>query len=431
MKELLKTIIIESQEQKWPDVKPRKLIIPENIPLIVSLIGPRRSGKTYLLYAVIKQLIEKGIPKRNILYINFEDERLNLQTADLDLILQSYYELYPDLKPEDCFFFFDEIQNITGWEKFIRRIFDTISKKIFITGSNAKLLSTEIATSLRGRTITYTVYPLNLEEYLQFKNVDYDFHQSQKKAGLISQTSEFLKNGGFPDIINFENDIRLKTLQSYFNTMIYRDIIERYKVMDAVLLKFFIKKIYASIGKPLSINKIYHDLRSMNYKVSNNYLYDFVDYCNTVFLGISVPKFHFSEIKQEKADKKVYSIDTGLLSAIEFSMSENNGKLLENMVLLEFIKSGYDVFYFKEKYECDFIVKKENNFLPVQVSYFLENGKTKERKIRGLVEACNKINVKRGVIITFDQKEVFEYQDIKIEVIPVYQYFLNIKQTDK
>ena len=427
MKDILKSIIKESQGKKLPDIKPRKLQLPVNLPLIVSLIGARRSGKTYLLYSVIKQLVENGISRKNIIYLNFEDERLNMQTSDLDLILQSYYELYPEIKPDDCYFLFDEIQNIENWEKFVRRIFDTQSKNIFITGSNSKLLSTDIATSLRGRTVTYTVFPLSLNEYLQFKNIDIDLYHPQKKARLINHTVHFINNGGFPEVVNFVNDIRLRVLQSYFNTMIYRDIIERYKVSDAVMLKYFIKKIFANIGKPLSINKIYNDLRSMNYKVSNNYLYDFEDYCNTVFLSISVPKFHFSEIKQEKADKKVYSIDTGLLSAIEFSTSKNNGKLLENMVFLEFIKSDYHVYYFKEKYECDFIVKKENKFFPVQVSYFLENDKTKEREIRGLVEACNKINVKDGVIITYDQKEEFEHKGIKIKVIPVYQYFLENK----
>ena len=427
MKDMLKSIIKELQVKKLPDINPRKLQIPVNLPLIVSLIGARRSGKTYLLYSVIKQLIESGISRKNIIYLNFEDERLILQTSDLDFILQSYYELYPDIKLEECYFLFDEIQNIEGWEKFVRRIFDTQSKNIFITGSNSKLLSTEIATSLRGRTVTYTVFPLCLNEYLQFKNIDIDLYHPQKKAKLINYTARFINNGGFPEVINFEDDIRLRVLQNYFNTMIYRDIIERYKVSDAVMLKYFIKKIYAGIGKPLSINKIYNDLRSMNYKVSNNYLYDFEDYCNTVFMGISVPKFHFSEIKQEKADKKVYSIDTGLLSAIEFSTSKNNGKLLENMVLLEFVKLGYNVFYFKEKYECDFIVKKENKLLPIQVSYFLENDKTKEREIRGLIEACNKINIKEGIIITFDQKEEFEQQGINIKVIPVYQYFLEKK----
>jgi len=252
------------------------------------------------------------------------------------------------------------------------------------------------------------------------------FHP-QKKARLIYYTAQFIKNGGFPEVVNFDHDIRLRVLQNYFNTMIYRDIVERYKVSDAIMLKFFIKKIFAGIGKPLSINKIYNDLRSMNYKVSNNYLYDFEEYCNNVFLGITVTKFNFSEIKQEKADKKVYSIDTGLLSAIEFSISENKGKLLENMVLLELVKSGYEAFYFKEKYECDFIVKKQNKLFPVQVSCFLENDKTKEREIRGLVEACNKINVKEGIIITFDQKDEFEQQGINIKLIPVYQYFLENK----
>lgn len=424
MKDIIKAIIIELQGGKLPVIKPRKLQIPVNLPLIVSLIGARRSGKTYLLYSVIQKLIDSGVPGKKIVYLNFEDERLNLQTSDLDLILQSFYELYPDNILSDCYFLFDEIQNIEGWEKFVRRIFDTLSKNIFITGSNSKLLSTEIATSLRGRTVAYTVFPLCLEEYLQFKGISIDWYHSQKRANLIHHTMQFITQGGFPEVINFDNDIRLKVLQSYFNTMIYRDIIERYKVSDPTILKFFIKKIFAGIGKPLSINKIYNELRSLGYKVSNNYLYNFEEYCFTVFLGISVPKFNFSEIKQEKADKKVYSIDTGLLSSVEFSMSENKGKLLENAVLLELVKLGYTVFYFKEKYECDFIIKKENRLFPIQVSWYLENDKTKEREIRGLIEACNKVDATEGIIITFDQKDEFQQQGINIKLIPVYQYFL-------
>jgi len=246
MKDLFKSVIKESQEREISDIKKRLLIIPVNLPLIVSLIGARRSGKTYLLYSIIKQLVESGIPRKNILYLNFEDERLNLQTSDLDIILQAYCELYPEIKLNECYFLFDEIQNVDGWEKFVRRIFDTQTKNIFITGSNSKLLSSEIATSLRGRTITYTVYPLSLTEYLQFKNIDIDLIHPQKKAKLIYHTSRFIYNGGFPEVINFDHEIRLNVLQSYFNTMIYRDIIERYKVSDAVMLKFFIKKILNS-----------------------------------------------------------------------------------------------------------------------------------------------------------------------------------------
>ncbi|MFH1936634.1 MAG: DUF4143 domain-containing protein, partial [Bacteroidota bacterium] len=204
------------------------------------------------------------------------------------------------------------------------------------------------------------MYPLSLEEYLWFKEIPADLIHPQKRAAVVHHTLQFLKEGGFPEVINKEPDIRLQVLQSYFNTMIFRDIIERYNVPDARILKFFLKKLFSGIGKPLSVNRIYNDLKSMGYKVSNNYLYDFETYCYTVFLGHSIPKFSFSEIRQEKSDKKAYCIDTGLLSAVEYAFSENNGKLLENMVLMELVKAGWQITYFKEKYECDFIVKKEN-----------------------------------------------------------------------
>jgi predicted AAA+ superfamily ATPase len=423
MKETLKTIIREQQEKTLPEIKPRKLEIPVQVPVIISLIGARRCGKTYLLYAAIQKLLKTGIPQKNIVYFNFEDERLNLQAEQLDLILQSFYELYPETPASDCFFFFDEIQNVDGWEKFVRRMFDNVSKNIFITGSNSKLLSTEIATSLRGRTLTYTVFPLSLNEYFDFRAIDHDIYRPQKKALLISETVLFIRNGGFPEPVNFETGMRTILLQAYFNTMIYRDIVERYKISDPAMLKFFVKKIVSGIGKPLSINKIYNDLRSLGYKVSNNYLYNFLDYCNTIFLTIPVARFHFSEIKQEKSDKKIYCIDTGLLSSIEFSVSQNNGKLFENMVLLEFIKAGVRVFYYKDNYECDFIIQINENLYPIQVTYNFTDVNTKKREIRGLIEACKAINVSEGTIITLDQKTDFVENNIHIKVIPVYEFF--------
>ena len=424
MKDVLKTIIVESQEKKLVEIQSRDIEIPINTKLIVSLIGPRRSGKTYLLHSVYQQLIENGINRNQLIYINFEDERLTMQTTDLDLILQSYLELYPENLLENCYFFFDEIQNIDGWEKFIRRVFDNLCKNIFVTGSNAKLLSTEIATSLRGRTISYTVLPLSLKEYLRFKNVRVSLFNTQKKAALLSHIKEFILNGGFPEVINFEKDTRLRVLQSYFNTMIYRDIIERYKITDPLILKYFIKKMFAGIGKPMSINKIYNDLRSQGYKVSNNVLYNFDDYCKTIFLSISIPKFDFSEIKQAKSEKKTYAIDTGLLASIEFSFSENLGKLFENAILLEFLKQGKEMFYFMDKVECDFIVKDKDVLYPFQVSYMIENSETKERELKGLVAACEKLGVTEGTIITFDEKEELLYKGITIKIIPMYEYFL-------
>jgi len=425
MKAKIKDIILENQNIEFPHTILRDIIIPLDLDIIISIIGARRSGKTYILYQKIAELIKLGINKEQILFLNFEDERLTLNVENLDQIIQAYTELYPENNIKDTYFFFDEIQNVKGWEKFVRRIFDTKSRHIFITGSNSKLLSTEIATELRGRTVTYTVYPLSLSEYLDFNKVEKTLYPQKNKSKVIHYTQKFLKEGGFPENIFFDKQIQLRILQQYFNVMIFRDIVERYKISNIETLKFFIKKIFAGITKPFSINKAYNDLKSLGYKISNKYLYEYIDYCNSVFISQSINKFDFSEIKQAKSDKKTYIIDNGLLSAIEFSVSENNGKLLENMVAMEFLKAGKEIFYFKHKKECDFIVKEKNNFLPVQVAYEINNNETKQRELKGLIEACNYLRVNKGIIITFDTEEKFIHKNIEVSVIPVYKYFLN------
>ena len=424
MKEQIKDIIIEYQQFDFPSAKPREIDIPTDLNIITTLIGARRSGKTYILYNLINNLVTSGILKEQIVFLNLEDERLNLNSNNLDLILQAYSELYPYNNLKDVYFFFDEIQNIKGWQKFIRRIFDTKSRHIFITGSNSKLLSTEIATELRGRTISYRIYPLSFSEYLSFNNVKKELHPQQSRSKLIHYAEKFLFTGGFPETVFLKDKIRIRILQEYFNTMIFRDIVERYNVSNTEVLKFFIKKVFAGVTKPFSINKTYNELRSMGYKISNKYLYDFFDYCNTVFISQSISRFDFSEIKQAKSDKKAYIIDTGLLSSIEFSVSHNKGKLLENMALMEFIKAGKEVFYFKDKSECDFIVNTNGDFNPVQVSYDISNSETRERELRGLAAACKFLKKKRGTIITFDQKEHITYKTIQVDVIPAYEYFL-------
>ena len=392
--------------------------------MIVSLIGARRSGKTYQLYHLIEQLKREGVSLELIVFINFEDERLNLTVADLDLILQAHQELYPHLESKNVYYFFDEIQNITGWERFVRRLYDTRSKKIFITGSNSKLLSSEIATELRGRTISYTVYPFSFSEFVKAKNGPVNLHKSSDRSKMINLAEEFLFGGGFPELIRFESKVlKTKILQQYFNVMIYRDIIERYSISNPEVLKFFIKKIFSAITVPLSVNKAYNDLKSMGYKISNKYLYEYLDYCNAVFLTQSINRFNFSEIKQSKSDKKTYVIDNGLLAAIDFTVSLNRGKLLENMVAMEFLKREMEIFYFKDIHECDFIVKENNSLLPVQVAYSIKDEATRVREIRGIQAACKSLNLTNGIIITFDEEDIISTPTSEIEVIPFYQYF--------
>ncbi len=426
MKQLIKEIILENQHMKIPMMVDRKHEIPLDLSVIVSLVGPRRSGKSWLLYRTMLQLEQRGVSRKYMLFVNFEDERLMLQKQDLDLIIQAYNELYPEIEMEEVYLFFDQIQNIQGWEKFIRRVYDTRSRRLFITGSNARLLSKEIATALRGRSISINVLPFSFQEYLIALGIERSYSTQKQRSTLIHYMEQFMQHGGFPETIGMPDPYRNRLLQEYFNVMMFRDIVERYQVTNIETLRFFIKKIFAGVTKPFSVNKAYNDLKSMGYKISNKYLYDYLQHCNDVYLCQSVSKYDHSEIKQAKSEQKVYTIDTGLLAAVEFSISKNQGKLFENMVYMELLKQAKAIYYFKDRYECDFIVGKPGNMQTIQASWSLNEDTTRERELRGLKEACEYLGTFRGIIITPDIRDTLYYQGITVEVIPFYEMFATV-----
>ncbi len=424
MKNVLKTVIADFHSTRLRSSLRRNVELPVDSGTIITVIGVRRSGKTYLLYETIKRIIEKGIQKRNIIYINFEDERLGLRQDQLDLILQAYLELYPKSDLSRCYFFFDEIQNIGGWERFVRRIFDSVSKNIYITGSNSRFLSSEIATELRGRTISYTLYPLSFAEYLRFINAETDYNGTIQRISVLNNFKSFMLYGGFPELVEMEEMLKIKKLQDYFNTIIYKDLIDRYNISSPAILKYFLKRILSQVTKPVSVNRIYNDFRSMGYKVSNNLLYEFSDYIQASFTYVLINRFDYSEIKQERSEKKAYAIDNGILSSIDYSFSENHGKLLENLVALELIKSGKEIMYFRNNIECDFITKEKKSFEAVQVSFSILDEDTREREIDGLLSACEYLKTKNGIIVTFEEEDNFKINNINIEVIPAFKYCL-------
>ncbi len=422
-KEVLKSIIVEFHSRNLPFVIDRKIDLPSNSNKIISVIGVRRSGKTYLLFKTMQNLINSGVDKKRCIYINFEDERIDLTKEDLNLIFQAYTELYSDIDLKDTYLFFDEIQNINGWEKFIRRIYDTITKNIFITGSNSKLLGNEIATSLRGRTIKYEVSPLTFKEFIKFKGFDFEFnidiYNAKKKVKLINLFKEFLIYGGFPEIPSMNKELRTLALQEYFNVMIYRDIVERYSIREPFILKYFIKRVAENITSTLSVNKKYNELKSQGIKISKNTLYDYLDYMETSFLVGLIKKHHSSVLKSELAEKKVYFVDNGLLNAIRSFNKTNFGALLENLIWHELKAEYNNIIFFKGKKECDFIV---DNKIAIQVCYEFSSDLTKKRKIEGLVECCQYFSLKEGFIVTFDDEEEISKENIDIHIIPAYRF---------
>ncbi|MBS3772001.1 MAG: ATP-binding protein [Bacteroidales bacterium] len=425
MKEILKEIIRTNQNRDFSDIRSRDLRIPINAGKIITLIGPRRSGKSSLLQFTIKELLRNGTKKDNILFINFEDERLNFDQSNLDLIIQAYRELYPDNNIENCYFFFDEIQNAEGWDRFISRIFENISKNIFLTGSNAKFLSAEISTVLRGRAISYILFPLSFSEFLSFLSIEKDIYNVQNKALIINAFDNFLIWGGFPELVNMESTLKTKVLQEYFNVMIYRDLIERFSISDPHVLKYFIKKVIANITKPLSINRIYNELKSNKYTIGKNSLYQFLDQVSDIFLVRLVNKFDYSQIRREQYDKKAYIVDNGLISSVNYNLSNDYGKLLENLIALEIQKNGYEVFFFKSLKECDFIMKISDGFIPIQVSYTFYDNDTKNREINGLLKASQVLDARQGYIITFDLYEEIKKAETKIHILPAYRFLLH------
>ncbi len=420
-KELLKQMIRTFHLAQKFDVACRDIEIPIDSGKIITLIGARRSGKTYILYDVINRL-QESVAKEQIVFINFEDERLDLKVDELDLILQSYKELYPNLDLNNSYLFFDEIQNIDGWEKFVRRVYDSVTKNIYITGSSAKLLSSEIASSLRGRSLSFTIYPLSFKEYLEFKKVPIELYGFNELAKIKSEFLNYLQDGGFPELIFLDKRYHIKVLQEYFNVMIYKDLIERYKVGNITALKFFLKRIIASSTKEVSINKVYNELKSNGIKIGKNSLYDYLEYIQAIFLVQVLHKY--SNKVTELGEKKVYAIDTGLVNAIEFSFSKNLGKALENLVFLELKRRGEEIYYHvTANSECDFILTSKDN-LSLQVSWDMSEETTKRRELKGLLNACRAFGQNKGVIVTADYEDSFEVENVKVEIIPFFKWVL-------
>ncbi|UCH94444.1 MAG: ATP-binding protein [Candidatus Aminicenantes bacterium] len=425
-KDILKQIITDFHQIPLPSFYRRHLSVPLETGKMITIMGARRSGKTYYLFQLMKDLLDQSCDKKNLLYINFEDERLDFKREELDLILQSYRELYPEVDLEKVHFFFDELQDIDGWDKFVRRIHETTSKNIYITGSNSKLLSKEIATSLRGRAISYEIFPLNFREYLEFNQVETDYFSSRGRALIRNRFHCFLRHGGFPELVGIEESLYDKILQEYYHTMIFRDLVERYDIKQVHVLKYFLKRLFASIAKDVSVNKIYHELKSQGIKTGKNLLYEFFDAVETIYMMIVLQKFSPSVLKQELSEKKVYCIDNGLINAVTFRFSKDTGILLENLIGVELLKQGKKIFFYREEVECDFIVvEKDQVYSAVQVSLSVKEPDTRQREIKGLLAACKRFGLPGGIIITDDEEETLLENGVRIKVVPAFKFLLD------
>ncbi len=423
MKALFKSIIADFISRELEEVHPRAYDIPTNISKIVSIVGARRTGKTYLLFSIIKQL-RATIPKENLTYLNLEDDRFfPVSIERLSQYIEAYYELFPGKKSEQVYFFFDEVQNAPGWETFIRRVYDTEKCRIYLTGSSSKLLSKDLATALRGRSLSFTIFPYSFKEYLRVRGHSWaDAHSSGAKASLVNQLEQYLSSTAFPELTEFSQPLRFKALQDYFDLIIYKDLIERYNISNHMLIKHFVRFLLVNMSNPVSITKCYNDFKSQGMAVSKNTLFQYLEYLNDAFIIFPVSMFTDNLREKNRNYSKVYSVDIGLNHL--FSNTFNIGRIFENTVFLELIRRYETVHYFKGRQEVDFVAKDYESIHLFNVSYDTPDKQTLSREINGLVEAMTYLKVPESFLICNDHEEEFIVGGKKIHILPLWKWLI-------
>jgi predicted AAA+ superfamily ATPase len=433
MKDIIKDILVSNAERKPSEgLKPRTTGISLNLDKIQAIIGPRRVGKTSAMLLTIEILKKQKKASEEIVYFNFEDERVQFEPHQLDLLLQSWRELYPNRSLEHAWFFFDEVQAAPGWERFLNRINETLSKKIFFTGSNSSVLHTEIKSVMRGRSIAIELLPLSFSEYCDFKEFKPALY-GNGKSKTIATFQEYLTHGGYPETVNLPStSIHTAYLQEYYNSMLLRDIVEYNQLSNYSYLRNLYRQAATTIGKTVSIRRLYNHLKAHQYSVGINSVYEAMDMAENAYLFKRISKFDYSDSKREKSDKKIYWLDNGLLNANSAQYGRNNGLLLENALFLELYRRygnvyNSNIYYYSDSSgECDFIIYAEGGIpLPIQISWTLADPLTRQRELKSLIKACEYCQVKEGWIITSDEEGEFDFEGIHVLVKPAWKWMLS------
>lgn len=418
-RDYLKQVIIDQKEVYLnnPIVR-RDFELEENINY--CFVGIRRTGKSYMMYQQVRNLEKLGISRNEILYVNFEDERLLEVTAeDLNVILEIGLELAGDSRKP--YIFLDEIQNVTGWEKFVRRLAD-MKYRVNITGSNSKMLSHEMASTLGGRFMTVQVLPYSFTEYLYACGKEKDYQQvlsTADRADINKTYEQYVKFGAFPELVDIRN--KREYLNSIYQTIYIGDILTRNNITNDFAVRLILKKIAESVMKPISFTRLANILKSAGTGIGKQTVINYIRYMMEAYLLFSVQNYA-SKLVEKETSPKYYFMDTGLLGLL---VMDCDTAQLENLVAIELARRYgiKNVFYFERNVEIDFYVPEEH--LAVQVSYsILDDIGTKERELTAFVKLRNFIPDARFLLITNSEETEIEYNGIRVNVVPIWKWLL-------
>lgn len=414
-KDLIKLLISEYQSYvSGVELIPRDVEFVDGLNYV--FVGLRHAGKSYLMFQRIAQLIEQGHKKEEILYFNFEDDRIDsLEVKDLDLIKTCYEEMY-DSRP---IFFLDEIQLVDRWEKFARRLADQ-KYQVYITGSNAKMLSSEIATTLGGRYMIYEVYPYSLKEYLKASGIDILEKNAMFVFGkqIVKLTNTYFQHGGLPETVGMKET--RSWMSNLFSKIFFGDLVARYRIRNDYALRVMIRKMAESVKQPLSYNRIASIVSSTGKKLSTDAAIDYIGYMTDTWLILPYENL-YGKLQDKETNRKYYFTDNGLLHLF---LVDANTSLLENIVAVTLRRKYGDGSYFwnSKNAEVDFVVPEEK--LAVQVSYSMTDANTSKREIDGLIKLHSIQPISRMIVVTMEEENLIEKDGFHIELIPLWKWLL-------
>lgn len=398
---------------------------------ILFITGIRRAGKTTVLYQLISKLINNNINPTDILFIKVDDLRLKeLTYKKIDEIIQEY-KILKETKSK-TYIFLDEIQELPDWEQYIKTLFDLNEDyKIIISGSNSGLLKKNINSYLTGRIISKEVYPFSFNEFLKYNQINIKSIKDiyLDKITILKKFQDYIKTGGFPEVVKTKKSLQNEILKNYFDTILYRDITEKYKVRNTTELKDFLIFVLSNNSKHINYKNLAEDIGLSRVTVSN-----YITYLSECYLLFLINKYSYSYKNQIKSAKKIYAVDLGLINAVSFKFSSDLGRAYENLVFIELKRRNKEIYYYKntKNQECDFVIKQGLNITEaIQVCSDLTE-KNKEREINGLLACLEEFKLKEGTIITsnLEKEEIIAGKNIKF--IPIVNWLLSFTtQSDK
>ncbi len=410
----------------------RDVWLPKVSGKATAVIGMRRAGKTSLLWQILGERLASGTAREGLLYFSFEDERLaGMQTSDLDLLVETYYALYPEWRDQRrAVFFLDEIQLVQGWELFARRLLDSENIELFLSGSSARLLSREVATSMRGRAMEAVVLPFSFRESLRHQGAEPKVSPSHlpkaARSKLDKQLLTYLQEGGFPEAQGLDVRNRVELLKGYVDLVLLRDVIERHAVSQPLVLRWLVRQLLGNAGSPFSINKFHADLKSQCMSVGKETLYSYLDHLEDAFLIRAVNLACDSEARRRVNPRKIYPIDTGLIPIFDRSGKANLGHALETLVLHELDRRGAELGYVRTVagFEVDFFARYPDGHSElIQVCANLDAPETALREIRALQDAAREYPAAQQLLLTLNKPAMLD-MTIGIEVVTIRDWLL-------